>query len=245
MWNLLTWCSNVHNTLSWGRVYDIFVISKNWSHYCLQLGVALGFLVPLIVPSIASANTTQTLESESPDIAEVLYDGNFALLFYIKTGVTGALFLAVLIGKWEWLLNPGKIVTSIENLIHLDKLTLNYTVHNYFRKCFRAFFFISRVVFKNKPKHPPNPAQAAILPEKNSTSYLEWIKILGKDLNFLGLVFTFGQMVGAFFAIGTLLNQIVLYYFEASQNFIFICMYMCRAEFRSDFYHALLLCVCT
>jgi hypothetical protein len=65
--------------------------------------------------------------------------------------------------------------------------------------------------------YPPNTAQAAILEEAANTSYTQWIVLLLKDLNFNLLTLTFGIMNGAFDAIGTLLNQLILFHFEVFQ----------------------------
>jgi hypothetical protein len=62
------------------------------------LGVALGFLVPLIVPSVTLINTT--LLGSNTSVNEDVYDANLGLLYYISTGVTGLLFIAVLFGKY-------------------------------------------------------------------------------------------------------------------------------------------------
>jgi hypothetical protein len=81
----------------------------------VQLGVALGFLVPLIVPSVTSTNTTAL--GNTSDINEDVYDANLGLLYYISTGVTGILFIIVLFGKMKSLMvNKFAVQFLISNL---------------------------------------------------------------------------------------------------------------------------------
>ncbi|OQV26043.1 Feline leukemia virus subgroup C receptor-related protein 1 [Hypsibius exemplaris] len=130
-----------------------------------QLGVALGFLVPLIVPSIFATDSAEAFNL-TIDSNRDIYSHNFAVLYYVKTGITGTLFLLVLF------------------------------------------------VFRDRPEHPPSPAQEAILQQVAHTSHKEWILILLKDRQFDALALVFGIIIGSFYAVGTLLTQLILYYFE-------------------------------
>ena len=69
-------------------------------------------------------------------------------------------------------------------------------------------------MFKEKPAFPPNPGQAAILQDGVDTSYIQWIIVLFKNMNFNALVVAFGIMIGGMNTIGTLTNQLILFYYE-------------------------------
>lgn len=79
-----------------------------------------------------------------------------------------------------------------------------------------SVFFFSQIVFQDAPRYPPSPAQAAILQEAATTTYLNWIKALVKNWNFIILVISYGINVGAFYGISTLLNQCILFYFPVN-----------------------------
>lgn len=70
-------------------------------------------------------------------------------------------------------------------------------------------------VFQDQPKLPPSPAQAA-LREAEPEHYLASILRLVKNPYYLLLLVTYGMNVGVFYAISTLLNQVVLTYYPVS-----------------------------
>ncbi|XP_078656160.1 choline/ethanolamine transporter flvcr2a-like [Branchiostoma floridae x Branchiostoma belcheri] len=71
-------------------------------------------------------------------------------------------------------------------------------------------FILVIVFFREKPPIPPSPAQATIAETDAEYSYLGSIKRLMKSVPFVLLVITYGINTGSFYAISTLLNQVVL-----------------------------------
>ena len=70
-------------------------------------------------------------------------------------------------------------------------------------------------VFQDKPHLPPSPAQAA-LREAEEEHYLRSIVRLLKNRHYVLLLVTYGMNVGVFYALSTLLNQVVLIYYPVS-----------------------------
>lgn len=68
-------------------------------------------------------------------------------------------------------------------------------------------------VFQAVPPLPPSPAQA-VQRNSESTGFISSVKRLVANPGFLLLLVTYGMNVGSFYAISTLLNQIVLRYFQ-------------------------------
>lgn len=76
-----------------------------------------------------------------------------------------------------------------------------------------VLFVLVLLGFKDKPTHPPSRAQAVLeneVPEKYFKSIINLIKNVHYDL----LLVTYGINVGVFYAISTLLNQVVLEHFH-------------------------------
>ncbi|XP_066272055.1 heme transporter FLVCR1-like [Branchiostoma lanceolatum] len=71
-------------------------------------------------------------------------------------------------------------------------------------------FILVIIFFREKPPIPPSPAQAAIFESEAEYSYIGSIKILVKSVPFVLLIITYGINTGSFYAISTLLNQVVL-----------------------------------
>lgn len=78
-------------------------------------------------------------------------------------------------------------------------------------------------VFQKEPPLPPSPAQASLrqqLPITDKSAgrqtYLQTLKSLLTNRNFVLLLFSYGINVGVFYVVSTLLNQTVLLYFAVS-----------------------------
>ncbi|XP_067120466.1 uncharacterized MFS-type transporter C09D4.1-like [Centruroides vittatus] len=78
-------------------------------------------------------------------------------------------------------------------------------------------FLIVIFAFKDKPPKPPSRAQAAILAEER-INYWKSILNLMKNINYTLLLITYGINVGVFYAISTLLNQVVLIHFPGEEQ---------------------------
>ncbi|XP_054435533.1 feline leukemia virus subgroup C receptor-related protein 2-like [Pteronotus mesoamericanus] len=79
-------------------------------------------------------------------------------------------------------------------------------------------FILVIIIFKEKPKYPPSRAQflsyALASPD---ASYLSSIARLFKNLNFVLLVITYGLNAGAFYALSTLLNRMVILHYPGEE----------------------------
>ncbi|XP_076666669.1 choline/ethanolamine transporter flvcr2a isoform X2 [Andrena cerasifolii] len=67
--------------------------------------------------------------------------------------------------------------------------------------------------FKSEPPLPPSPAQAVQRDADGTESFFQSVKKLVTNAGYLLLLLSYGINVGIFYAISTLLNQIVLQYF--------------------------------
>ncbi|XP_078587851.1 choline/ethanolamine transporter flvcr2a-like [Branchiostoma floridae x Branchiostoma japonicum] len=71
-------------------------------------------------------------------------------------------------------------------------------------------FILVIIFFREKPPIPPSPAQASIFESEAEYSYIGSVKRLVKSVPFVLLIVTYGVNTGSFYAISTLLNQVVL-----------------------------------
>ncbi|XP_043277297.1 feline leukemia virus subgroup C receptor-related protein 2 isoform X2 [Venturia canescens] len=71
--------------------------------------------------------------------------------------------------------------------------------------------------FKAEPPLPPSPAQAVQREAEHAEDFFQSIKRLCTNVGYLLLLLSYGINVGIFYAISTLLNQIVLKYFPGSE----------------------------
>lgn len=73
--------------------------------------------------------------------------------------------------------------------------------------------------FEDSPKNPPSFAQAQAILIKDTQSYGKSVKSLLTNRNYNLILITYGLNVGVFYAVGTVLNQIVLSEFpDGEQN---------------------------
>eukprot|EP00069_Balaena_mysticetus_P000370 bmy_03516T0 len=79
-------------------------------------------------------------------------------------------------------------------------------------------FILVIIVFKEKPKHPPSRAQSlSYALASPDASYLSSIVRLFKNLNFVLLIITYGLNAGAFYALSTLLNRMVILHYPGEE----------------------------
>ncbi|CAL4131180.1 unnamed protein product, partial [Meganyctiphanes norvegica] len=83
--------------------------------------------------------------------------------------------------------------------------------------CICTVLFIAVIfIFKEKPETPPSAA-AALEEETDQGSYFQGIMRLMKNPGYILLLLSYGMNVGAFYAISTLLNQVVLLHFPGEE----------------------------
>ncbi|KAM5290702.1 choline/ethanolamine transporter FLVCR2-like [Glossophaga mutica] len=111
---------------------------------------------------------------------------------------------------------PPILVPNIE-----DKDKLAYHIHLMF--CLiggfaTLLFILVVIIFKEKPKYPPSRAQSlSYALASPDASYLSSIAWLFKNLNFILLVITYGLNAGAFYALSTLLNRMVILHYPGEE----------------------------
>nr|XP_020442267.1 feline leukemia virus subgroup C receptor-related protein 1 [Monopterus albus] len=78
-----------------------------------------------------------------------------------------------------------------------------------------GLFILTVIVIKDRPPRPPSQAQA-VLPDSppEDYSYKQSILNLMKNKAFVLLLISYGIMTGSFYSVSTLLNQMILAYYE-------------------------------
>ncbi|XP_032322341.1 feline leukemia virus subgroup C receptor-related protein 1 isoform X2 [Camelus ferus] len=112
---------------------------------------------------------------------------------------------------------PPVLVPNTQN--NTELLACNISIMFYGTSAVATLLFILTVIaFKEKPQYPPSQAQAVLQdspPEKYS--YVKSIRNLFKNTPFVLLLVTYGIMTGAFYSVSTLLNQMILTYYEGEE----------------------------
>jgi FLVCR family feline leukemia virus subgroup C receptor-related protein len=119
-------------------------------------------------------------------------------MFYIVAGVSTLLLLTVIIGNFKILyFFVSPLLTSLKN-------------------------FTTFIVFQAKPSLPPSTARylAAQQPSPTPLTYYQSVKRIVTNRNYILLLFTYGINVGVFYAMSTLLNQVVLQHFPVRNSTI-------------------------
>lgn len=75
-------------------------------------------------------------------------------------------------------------------------------------------------VFKVEPPMPPSPAQVEQR-ANDDTNFVSSLKRLITNKDYIFLLMSYGLNVGVFYAISTLLNQVLLVYFPVSAGSVF------------------------
>ncbi|KAG8514348.1 Feline leukemia virus subgroup C receptor-related protein 2, partial [Galemys pyrenaicus] len=107
----------------------------------------------------------------------------------------------------------------VPNINDRDKLAYHISIMFYIIGGVATLLFILVIiVFKEKPKHPPSRAQSlSYALASPDASYLSSFVRLFKNLNFVLLVITYGLNTGAFYALSTLLNRMVILHYPGEE----------------------------
>ncbi|XP_057388663.1 feline leukemia virus subgroup C receptor-related protein 1 isoform X1 [Balaenoptera acutorostrata] len=161
-----------------------------------QLGTAVGFLLPpVLVPN--TQNNTQLLAC------------NISTMFYGTSAVATLLFILTVIGHSSKALLPPLVPESSRPGLSLEAVSQNQL---------QAAIISLEEAFKEKPQYPPSQAQAVLQDSPpGEYSYVKSIRNLFKNIPFVLLLITYGIMTGAFYSVSTLLNQIILTYYEGEE----------------------------
>ncbi|XP_014217481.1 feline leukemia virus subgroup C receptor-related protein 1-like [Copidosoma floridanum] len=81
-----------------------------------------------------------------------------------------------------------------------------------------VIFVLTLLFFKNQPSLPPSPAQAVREESERPEDFLLSVKRLVTNTGYLLLLLSYAINVGIFYAIGTLLNPIVLVHFPGHHD---------------------------
>ncbi|CAG0882020.1 unnamed protein product [Darwinula stevensoni] len=81
-----------------------------------------------------------------------------------------------------------------------------------------AIFFASLWLLRDQPENPPSIAAAQAKTSRRKLKYLPSLYALICDVNYVLLLITYGMNVGVFYAISTLLNRIILFYFPGAEK---------------------------
>ncbi|KAG5206915.1 hypothetical protein JEQ12_018488 [Ovis aries] len=138
-----------------------------------------------------------------------------ASVWFRDDEVSTACSIAVLgnqLGNAFGFLVPAVSVPSIYNP---DELAYHISIMFYITAGVATLLFILVIiVFKEKPKHPPSRAQClSYTLASTDASYLSSIIRFFKNFSFVLLVITYGLNAGAFYALCTLLNRMVIFYY--------------------------------
>lgn len=182
---------------------------------CLGAWVKLGSLEPHLFPVTVVGqvicSVAQVFILGMPSrIASVWFGAN-----EVSTACSIAVFgnqLGIAIG----FLVPPVLVPNIKDQ---EKLAYHISIMFYIIGGVATLLFILVIiVFKEKPKHPPSRAQSlSYALATTDASYFSSIVRLFKNLNFVLLVITYGLNAGAFYALSTLLNRMVIMHFPGQE----------------------------
>ncbi|CAO2586968.1 Feline leukemia virus subgroup C receptor-related protein 2 [Lemmus lemmus] len=182
---------------------------------CLGAWVKLGSLEPHLFPVTVVGqvicSVAQVFILGMPSrIASVWFGAD-----EVSTACSVAVFgnqLGIAIG----FLVPPVLVPNIKDQ---EKLAYHISIMFYIIGGVATFLFILVIiVFKEKPKYPPSRAQSlSYALASTDASYLSSIIRLFKNLNFVLLVITYGLNAGAFYALSTLLNRMVILHFPGEE----------------------------
>ncbi|XP_029808924.1 feline leukemia virus subgroup C receptor-related protein 2 isoform X4 [Suricata suricatta] len=182
---------------------------------CLGAWVKLGSLKPHLFP-------VTVLGQVICSVAQVFILGmpsRIASVWFGANEVSTACAIAVFgnqLGIAIGFLVPPVLVPNIEDQ---DKLAYHISIMFYIIGGVATLLFILVIiVFKEKPKHPPSRAQSlSYALASPDASYLSSIVRLFKNLNFVLLVITYGLNAGAFYALSTLLNRMVIIHYPGEE----------------------------
>uniref|UniRef100_A0A4X2KZE7 Choline/ethanolamine transporter FLVCR1 n=1 Tax=Vombatus ursinus TaxID=29139 RepID=A0A4X2KZE7_VOMUR len=111
---------------------------------------------------------------------------------------------------------PPVLVPNTKNDTTL--MAHNISIMFYGTASVATFLFILTVIaFKEKPPFPPSESQAVIQHNVSEYSYKQSIMNLFKNMPFVLLLISYGIMTGSFYSVSTLLNQMILTYYEGEE----------------------------
>ncbi|KAL1115140.1 hypothetical protein AAG570_007171 [Ranatra chinensis] len=81
-----------------------------------------------------------------------------------------------------------------------------------------AVVVLTFVFFRESPPTPPSRAQAAVIDDTNVRDFKGSILRLLKNQGYVLLLISYGMNIGVYYALSTMLNQIILSYFVGAEE---------------------------
>ncbi|GFS09246.1 feline leukemia virus subgroup C receptor-related protein 2 [Elysia marginata] len=107
----------------------------------------------------------------------------------------------------------------VPNSDSLDSLSGDFQVMFYLGAALTtALLILILLLFRDKPPHPPSRAQQLAVEAATHENYLQSLLRLVKNKGFVILTVAYGINTGSFYGISTLLNAIILRYFENEER---------------------------
>ncbi|XP_030649992.1 choline/ethanolamine transporter flvcr2a [Chanos chanos] len=107
----------------------------------------------------------------------------------------------------------------VPNVDDMDELAHHISIMFYISAAVVTVIFVLIVfIFQEKPELPPSQAQAAAQAlSLEDYSYLDSIKSILRNKNFILLMISYGLNVGCFYAVSTLLNRMIIDYYPGEE----------------------------
>ncbi|XP_072479622.1 choline/ethanolamine transporter FLVCR2 [Notamacropus eugenii] len=142
-----------------------------------------------------------------------------AAVWFSEREVSTACSLAVFgnqVGIALGFLIPPILVPNIQDR---EELAYHISIMFYIIGAVASFLVILVIfIFREKPKYPPSHAQyLSYSMETQKSAYFESIGRLMKNQNFVLLLISYGLNVGAFYALSTLLNRMVIFHYPGEE----------------------------
>ncbi|XP_008311129.1 choline/ethanolamine transporter flvcr2b isoform X2 [Cynoglossus semilaevis] len=185
-------------------------------------------VIALIATTLNCAGTWIKVTSAKPNLFAVTFLGQFccslaqvfilgmpakiASMWFGSNEVSTACSIGVFgnqLGIAIGFLVPPVLVPNVEDM---DQLAHHIRIMFYITAAVAtALFILVVLIFQERPKLPPTQAQAVArtIPSEQY-SYTASIRRLLRNRSFILLIITYGLNVGCFYAVGTLLNRIIL-----------------------------------
>ncbi|XP_066533076.1 heme transporter FLVCR2 isoform X2 [Hoplias malabaricus] len=192
-------------------------------------------IIALVATALNCIGTWLKVASARPDLFPVTFLGQFtcsvaqvfilgmpsriASVWFGSEEVSTACSIGVFgnqLGVAIGFLVPPILVPNVEDL---DELASRIQVMFYITAGVATFlFFLVLIVFQEKPELPPSQAQSVArqIPLE-SYSYSSSILRLLRNRAFILLIISYGLNVGCFYAVGTLLNQMIIKHYEGEE----------------------------
>uniref|UniRef100_A0A672H2B3 Feline leukemia virus subgroup C receptor-related protein 2-like n=1 Tax=Salarias fasciatus TaxID=181472 RepID=A0A672H2B3_SALFA len=192
-------------------------------------------VIALVATALNCAGTWIKVASVRPDLFAVTFLGQFccslaqvfilgmpsrmASVWFGSEEVSTACSIGVFgnqLGIAIGFLVPPVLVPNVDDM---DELAHHIRIMFYITAGVATFLFVLVVfVFQERPKLPPTQSQAAarsIPPEHYS--YTASIRRLLRNKPFILLIVTYGLNVGCFYAVGTLLNRMIIFHYPGEE----------------------------